>query len=237
MINRTIASIALAALAAVSVHAQEEDEYEWESTLIHSDVPLYTYDWGDIWPQPMNDPKVIAGCESRIRFGDWEFTPNPEDEFGNSTWYRFSNYGAFHCATNIRAAYERDELDEGDFSRGFFARIGQATKEGERIELWVLQEGMLPGSDYLLLARSAATDGVINEFTVLQSRCLKSWLRETENLDIWLTRYCAINSQKDMLAFAKRMLREPELGTLKLVPNEEEPETETPDPSEIHSSE
>ncbi len=237
MIKLLTASLSFAVLAAVGANAQDEDEYEWESTLIHSDVPLYTYDWGEIWPQPMNDPDVLAGCESRVGFGDWVLTPNPEDEFGDTSWYRFSNYGAFHCAINIKSAYERDELDEGDFSRGFFVLIGQSRKNNRTTEPWVLQDGFVPGSKYLLLARSAEIEGVIEEFTVLQSRCPQSWLRETKNLDIWLTRYCLINTQDEMLHFAKRMLREPALGTLKLVPNEEGPESEAPDPCETHSSE
>ena len=126
---------------------------------------------------------------------------------------------------------------EADFSRGFFVLIGQSRKNNRTTELWVLQDGFVPGSKYLLLARSAEIEGVIEEFTVLQSRCPQSWLRETKNLDIWLTRYCSINTQDEMLHFAKRMLREPALGTLKLVPNEEGPESQAPDPSETHSSE
>ncbi len=237
MIKLLTASLTLAVLAAVGANAQNEAEYEWESTLIHSDVPLYTYDWGEIWPQPMNDPDALAGCESRVGFGDWELKPNPEDEFGDTLWYRFSNYGAFHCAINIRSAYERDELEEGDFSRGFFVLIGQSKNDSRTTELWVLQEGFVPGSKYLLLARSAEIEGVIEEFTVLQSRCPQSRIREAKNLDIWLTRYCSINSQDEMLRFAKRMLREPILGTLRLTSNEEGPEIESPDPSDTQLSE
>ena len=211
-----------------------EEEYEYENTLIHSDLPLYDFAWDDFWPRGFSSPDVIAGCESRVAFGDWQFAPNPEDEFaGDPVWYRISNYGVFHCAANIRTAYELDDLAEGDFSRGFFAKIGSTEKDGEEWELWVLQQGMLPGSEYTLLARPRGEEGLVASFSVLQSRCSKSDLREAHNMDIWSTSYCKINTRDKLLAYSKRMLAEPFYGTLsRVVIKEEGPETNVSDPSQ-----
>ena len=216
--------------------ALAEDEYDWESTLIHSELPLYDFEWSDFWPRgftEFDDETFSIGCVATVSFGDWRFTPNPANESGDLAWYRFENYGAFHCATNILTADEREELSDGEFSRGFFARIGNASKDGKKFELWVLQQGMVPGSDYLLLSRPVNSDGTIDEFNVLQSRCPKSNLRVAKNLDIWITRYCLINRRGELLRFARRMLKHPELGTLKLIHAiAEGSENEAPDPSE-----
>lgn len=211
-----------------------EEEYEWEHTLIHSDLPLYDFEWDDFWPRGFNSPDVIAGCESRVAFGDWQFTPNPADEFaGDPVWYRISNYGVFHCAANIRTAYELEKLPDGDFSRGFFAKIGGGKKDGRDWELWVLQQGMIPGSEYVLFARPAGDDGLVTSFTVLQSRCPKSRLLEARHMDVWRTRYCKINSRRELLTHAKRMLAEPSLGILVRVDDTKEgSETDVPDPSQ-----
>ncbi|QZD90248.1 hypothetical protein K3148_02250 [Qipengyuania aurantiaca] len=212
-----------------------EEPYEWENSLIHSDLPLYDFEWDEFWPRGYSSPDVIAGCESRVAFGDWQFTPNPADEFAAGTnWYRFSHYGVFHCATNIRVAHELDELAGVDFSRGFFAKIGNAQKDGNRWELWVLQQGMIPGSEYTLMARPSGDDGLVTTFKVLQSRCPKSKLLEARNMDAWGTAYCKINSRRELLAFSRRMLAEPALGTLSRVETSEKgPETDASDPSQM----
>ncbi|MBO6525670.1 hypothetical protein [Erythrobacter sp.] len=224
---------ALLLLSAVpAVGGEDEKVYEWEYTLIHSDLPLYDFEWDDFWPRGMVGEDIIAGCETRVAFGDWQFTPNPADQFPHDpVWYRLSNYGAFHCATNIRTAPKRDELDEGPFSRGFFARIGEGRRDDRTFEIWVLQQGMIPGSEYTLLARNGGKDDLIRSFRVLQSRCPKSNLLKARNLDVWQTRYCKINDRHQLLRFARRMLREPDYGTLELIEGVEEgPETEAPDP-------
>ena len=117
------------------------------------------------------------------------------------------------------------------FSRGFFARIGEGRRDGRTFEIWVLQQGMIPGSEYTLLARNGGKDDLIRSFRVLQSRCPKSNLLKARNLDVWQTRYCKINDRHQLLRFARRMLREPDYGTLELIEGVEEgPETEAPDP-------
>ncbi len=214
---------------------QAEELYEWEAERVHSDLPLYTFDWDDVWPRGMTGPDIIAGCESRVAFGDWEFKPNPDDEFGDPYWIRVANYGAFHCAANLYNADEREGLDEGGFSRGLFARIGETRKGGELFELWALQEGFVPGSDYLLLARKAENDDLITRFEVLQRRCPRSRMREVDGLDIWTTSYCSINTRGELLRLAKRMLREPALGTLSLA-KEEGPVSEETGPTNSEAS-
>ena len=228
MLRPLILPVALAS----SVPAFAEDDYEWQQTLIHSDLPLYDFSWDDFWPRSFDAPGIIAGCESKVAFGDWLFIPNPDDEFAEEAlWYSISNYGVFHCAANIRTASERDELGAGEFSRGFFARIGKGKRNGETWELWVLQQGLLPGSEYLLLARTANPDELVNTFSVLQSRCPNAKLLETDNLDIWNMRYCKLNTRRELVAYAKRMLAEPDYGTIHRIQDEEKgPATEIADP-------
>jgi hypothetical protein len=226
----------LTSILAASPALAEDEEFVFETELIHAPVPLYTFDWEKVWPRGMvPDADTIAGCESRVAFGDWRFTPNPDDEYADPWWLRVSNYGVFHCAANLFEADEREELDDGQFSRGLFAMIGEGSVKGREWEIWVLQEGFVPGSDYLLLAREPGEEDLVKAFTVLQSRCPRKSLREADGINVWRTRYCAIESRAELLALARRMLREKPLGTLELVKdeNEEGPDAEAPDPSDL----
>ena len=201
-------------VAAQGTREYETDE-EFVAELVHADVPLYTFDWEELWPRSFTSDDIIAVCRSRVRFGDWIMRPNPADEYGDDPeWYRFSNYGAFHCNANIRSAWERDELETGEFSHGLFALIGM-TPDGSR-ELWALQEGTRPGSDYLLLAREP-DEKIVTRFDVLQRRCPPHHWRDIGDdlsLDILPTGYCAINSQGDLLALAQAMAALPPMSTL-----------------------
>jgi len=201
--------------------AGEEEGEEVEITLerLHAPVPLYTFAWPDLWPRgfvPQDEPGVISlgGCESRVDFGDWQFVSAQADYGGLSGWTRIENYGVFHCAANLHEAEERNELAEGEFSRGLFALIGTGRAAGKTYELWVLQQGFVPGSSYILLARDPAEDakGTIARFDVLQRECPRGRLRKAEDMDVWLTRYCAIESRNELLALARRMLRKPFAG-------------------------
>lgn len=239
---RAFLCLALLALAAPLGAAAPEENYAWQSARLHAPVPLYTFAWRDLWPRSIENPgpDVIAGCETRVAFGDWHFIPNPADSSGSDYWLRIANYGAFHCAANLYNAAARDDLDEGDFSRGLFARIGEGRAGGKTYELWVLQEGFVPGSSYMLLAREKEAGGALVErFDVLQVRCPSRWKREAGNMDVWLTRYCAVESRGELLAFARQMLREPFLGALRREKDAQDeqdeqdrgPDTEAPDPS------
>jgi hypothetical protein len=221
-------------MLAASPALAEDEDYMFEAELIHSPLPLYTFDWDHVWPRGMvPDADLIAGCETRVAFGDWRFSPNSADEYADPWWLRVGNYGAFHCAANLLEADEREELPEGEFTRGLFAMIGEGRADGRSWELWALQKGFVPGSNYLLLAREAGGEDLVKGFTVLQRRCPRRSVREADGMDVWRTRYCAVESHAELLALARRMLREMPLGTLGLVEdaNEKGPDAEAPDPS------
>lgn len=226
--------IALATMLAASPALAQDEEYVFEAELIHAPVPLYTFDWEQVWPRGIvPDADTIAGCASRVAFGDWRFTPNAQDEYADPWWLRVSNYGVFHCAANLLEADKREELEDGEFSRGLFAMIGEGRADGRAWELWVLQEGFVPGSDYVLLAREADGDDLVRRFTVLQRRCPRVSVRELRGMDVWTTRYCAVENRAELLALAKLMLREKPLGTLEWVEdaNEKGPDAGATDPS------
>ena len=224
--------VGLGLLAGVPLQAEGTRDYEGEefaSDPIHSDLPLYSFEWADLWPRDYADSDTLAGCVSRIRFGDWLLQPNFADASADEPeWYRFGSHGVFHCITSIRTAEDRTELAGGQFDQGFFVKLGEVEREGTHTELWAIQKGTLPGSEYMLLAREP-DDDIITVFDVLQQRCPpRSWRDLAESFDIFRTGYCAINSQEDLLAMAKSMLAFPRMGTLELQTG---PDGETPDPA------
>lgn len=221
------------AIPVLAVAQDEEDDYP-VSDIIHSDLPLYA-DAGDarLWPQHFSEGEGESwsfGCTSRVAFGDWELKGHWPEEMNIGGWYRFSNYGVFHCYANFWQADERAELEQGEFSRGFFIELGEANIGGAKRELWAIQKGMLPGSDYLLLARMPGGEGAIKSFDLLQRKCPKANVRNAGNIDIAYTRYCAINSRQELVSLAKRMARLKPIGTMALVPEEEGSDQAT-DPS------
>ncbi|MEG3148477.1 hypothetical protein U1769_01170 [Sphingomonas sp. ZT3P38] len=182
---------------------------------IHSILPLYTFDWAETWPRGFSSGDDF-GCSSRVAFGDWRFTPNPSDDAGDEHWERFSNYGVVHCAAIMTTADKQDELKEAPWKYGFFVQLGKTRKGSATWELWALQKGTVPGSEYTLLAREPA-GGTIERFTVLQQRCPAGTQVEAKGLDIWTTRYCAINARAELLSLARRMLALPARGVIERV--------------------
>jgi hypothetical protein len=136
-------------------------------------------------------------------------------------WYRFSNYGVFHCWANIFRADERGGLDGADAQPSFFVFLGSASVRGSDIELWTVQIGARPGSEYLLLSRDPA-EGLIEKFNVLQTAWPRANVRDVGSLDILLTRYCAVNSRSELIHLARRMAQRPALGYLARVPVDDE---------------
>lgn len=198
--------------------------------LIHSDLPLYTFDWEEIWPQSFADGGSF-GCLNRVRTGDWRLRHRADEDEDDSDWIRLENAGVFHCAIYFQQSPFRDELDQETPRPGFMVEIGEAERDGRTWELWAAQIGMRPGSDYMLLAKpNLEEEPVIESFTVLQRRCPEGAERRVEgNLDVWTNRYCAINSQDDLLALAKDMFELPPLGMLELVETLEVDTPETAD--------
>jgi hypothetical protein len=205
-------AIALAALALLPAPAQAEEPVERVAERLHSDLPLYTFAWKAIWPHGFSSDDGF-GCVTRVAWGDWRFTPAAGGDRERS-WERYTNYGVFHCAAVLRAAGEQAELDDAQRKYGFFVRLGEARLGPDAWELWALQKGMVPGSEYVLLAREAGGEGLIRRFRVLQRRCPAGGIREVGGLDVWTTRYCRIGSRSELLALARRMLRLPPLGTI-----------------------
>ncbi|WP_271077016.1 hypothetical protein [Aurantiacibacter sp. MUD61] len=190
-----------------------EDE-TFRSVEIRSDLPLYGFDHPEFWPRSYIPEDAVAGCATRVRFGDWQFTPNPANEFGDVWWLRVVNYGTFHCTAIFRKEYDRALLHEVQTEIGFFARIGEVDRDGAITELWVIQNGAMSGSNYTLLSR-LPSDGVAENFSVLQQRCPDGAMRVYEgDLDIISTDYCAINTREDLLTLAIEMLDLPPLGVM-----------------------
>lgn len=196
--------------------AGQEREDELIADTIHSDLPLYTFGWKELWPRSFQSGDSF-GCSSRVSFGDWRFTSAATRDQSEVSWERYSNYGVFHCAAVFQSADERPDLEEAPSRFGFFVQLGTArTTLGER-ELWAIQLGMRPGSQYRLLARPAGQKEAAIRFDVLQQRCPRQNVRQAENLDVWATRYCAINSRRELLALARKMVRLRPLGMLERV--------------------
>lgn len=190
------------------------DRPELHDELIHSDVPLYGYE-DDLIPQHFSDDDGSFGCMSRVAMGDWTIRRHDAED-DEPKWLRLSNYGVFHCAFVERGPSDRDMLDAGGYRYSFFVQIGKTHAAGKPVELWVLQSGMQPGSDYLLLAR-APSDGLIESFHVLQRRCSAANRREGPAMDVWGTGYCSINSRRNLIAMANAMAKEPPLAKLTFI--------------------
>lgn len=199
-------------LLSCPVTAQES---QLSDDLIRSDIPIYGSKYEDKWPQGFNDPGTgDFGCTSRVDFGDWLYKPSEVEDA--SVWYRFSNYGVFHCWANAGTADEQRHLSIAASRPAFFVRLGTMRYQERTLELWTLQIGAHPGSDYLLLSR-AAGDGVITTFTVLQRRCRPAAVRKGPRLDILRTDYCAVQDAAELKRMALAAVRLAPLGTLERV--------------------
>jgi hypothetical protein len=203
----------VSACLALPAPAQARRDSEFIVDHVHSSLPLYTFEWDHLWPRGFTNG-LEFGCRSRIEFGDWRFTPAASNESEEESWYRFGNYGAFHCAAIVRHANEQTELEAARFDYGFFVQLGNVRHQSTEWELWALQVGMRPGSEYILLAREAHKSGLVVDFQVLQQRCPRGLIREARGLDVWSTRYCAIDSRAELLSLARSMLKLPAVGTI-----------------------
>ena len=200
--------IAAALLLLAVVADQTSAAPALRADLVHADLPLFGDDYADKWPQSFTKSGTgDFGCTSRVGFGDWRFTETGEDE---PSWYRFSNYGVLHCWANVGEASERDKLEEASSRPAFFVLLG---REGNR-ELWALQLGARPGSEYILLARLDRGQDLVTSFTVLQRACPRDHVRRGRSVDILSTSYCDVRMPGELRALAHRMAMLPPLGRL-----------------------
>ena len=202
--------------------------------LLHSNLPLYSFDWEEFWPRSFSDGESF-GCSSRVDFGDWQITDSSTATDEDVSWMRITNYGVFHCAAYFGEGYERAELENADPDIGYFVKLGEIQQAGGTRELWAIQRGVRPGSEYMLLAREPGGE-IIDSFVILQQRCPENAIRELEDgMDVWMTRYCAINSRDDLLSLAEAMLNLPPIGQMTRVGDSDwiaplEPEDQEPEP-------
>jgi hypothetical protein len=149
-----------------------------------------------------------------VEFGDWRYDDNRSG--WDPTWFRLTNYGVFHCYTMVRGPDDQTQLEGRSADPSFFIELGTIRIGNGETELWALQRGGRPGSSYLLLARKP-TPGIIRTFDVLQRACPPDRIRKGPQLDILLTRYCAINSPQELTQLARQMVERPPLGRLTFV--------------------
>lgn len=182
-----------------------------ENILIHADEPLWRPGDKALWPQHFSEGDSF-GCIHHLRLGIWRFVATKAEEAdapdeSHDTFYSFGNYGVFHCHMNIAFGYEPDKFETS--RPGFLVKVGDAGST----ELWALQIGARPGSDYMLLSREPSTPA-IERFNVLQQDCPRRKVRGGPRLDILSTRYCAVSSKRELLTIARRMAKLAPLGTL-----------------------
>lgn len=219
MIVNWIGALLCIALVGASAHATVQDAEPAADDLIHSDLPLFGDDFEQKWPRGFTGGDGGFGCESRVQFGDWRLSSRDSDDQGEATWLAIRNYGVFHCFAAIGTASERDELAQAPFDYGFFIELGTIDSGTEWRELWALQIGSRPRSEYILLERPNQGDGPVEMFTVLQRDCPPQNVRDAGQMSILVTRYCAINSRGELMRLARRMAARPPLGTLHFVAN------------------
>jgi len=170
---------------------------------VHSDLPLFSGEHEELQPHSIVDPGSI-GCASRIATGDWKYVEKREDREPEVEWLRLRNYGAIHCAATEEWDYDREQSGGRGFKYSWFVQLGAAKRANSTVELWALQSGARPGSDYLLLARTPSP-GLIKNFEVLPIECPKRFERKGNGPDIWRSDYCAINTAEQLRLFAKQM--------------------------------
>lgn len=217
----TLVPVMLVSALLLAPPARSQTADEMRDDLLHSDLPFFGRGGAEnVWPQHFADEDSF-GCTSRVAFGDWVFRKRGAEDAEGEQWYRFGNYGVFHCWANTSRAYERSKLGGAESHPSFFVLLGKTTIHGNDVELWTIQIGTRPGSDYVLLSRAPNKER-IEEFTVLQAACPRENVRDGGSLDILSSRYCAIDSRADLIRLARRMAQRPPLGTLTLLPSDDQ---------------
>jgi len=206
-------------LAALLSLAGAPETPERHQDLIHSDTPLWGAESTRLWPRSFQDGEDF-GCLGNQKYGLWRYDEQPsgdekeQEQEQEPVWYAFRNYGVFHCAMLVAEDHDKGRIFESKAETSFLVELGTARNNaGERIDLWALQRGTVPGSRYLLLARRP-TGRLIDNFDVLQRDCPSGRTRKGPQIDIFTGSYCAINSRAELVRLALRMAKRPPLGRL-----------------------
>ena len=77
---------------------QAEDKSERVVEHIHSELPLYTFEWNQMWPRGFSDDDGF-GCASLVPFGDWRFVPDKLDKTGDG---RLEAFRKLRCVSLCR---------------------------------------------------------------------------------------------------------------------------------------
>lgn len=205
----------LAMLFGLAYPAPARTDEPLAADLIHADLPLFGSETENKWPQAFTADDGGFGCTSRVKFGIWKLSPAGRDD--DDQWYGVRNYGVFHCWANVASSSEKAALGHVNVQPAFFVLLEISGTS----ELWALQLGARPGSDYVLLRRSV-DKAIIGRFDVLQRDCSKTFRRKRPPLDILSTDYCAINTPQDLKSFARQMAKRPPLGHLVWVEDEKD---------------
>ncbi|WP_442678667.1 hypothetical protein ACSBM8_14280 [Sphingomonas sp. ASY06-1R] len=204
------AVIALVALLLASQQIDDSGTPELQEDLFHSDLPLWADDQDHMWPRAFQDAQSF-GCATKIRYGNWRLDSAERDM--EPRWYRWTNYGAMHCFMWSGGPTTKNALPKTSAEPSFLIDLGALPGSNDAIELWALQQGSRPGSNYILLSRTRQP-GIITSFDVLQRGCPPENLRKGPQLDILKTSYCVFNSRAALIDTARRMARRPPLGRL-----------------------
>src|SRR5688500_9981584 len=154
------------ALALSFAVAQRMETSERHDDIIHSDLPLWTDADETVWPRALHGTGEI-GCASRLRYGEWRYD---EQDSSNPTWYHMTNYGVLHCFMLVRNSESREALSGREPGPSFLIRLATISGPEGQIQLWAIQRGVRPGSNYILLARRSDSP-LIEDFDVLQREC------------------------------------------------------------------
>jgi len=198
--------LAIAFALAQSLEAAERD-------LVHSDLPIFGHGGENEWPRHF-DTEDSCGCSSRVDLGAWVFRETGAKDEDDTPWWYSKYNGVFDCWANI---FRGDEPVPSyvDSYKSFFILLDTVEVDGSELELWAVQIGARPGSDYVLLSRSPGKELIAN-FSVLQTSCPHEQVRDTGNL------VCVIDSKDELILLARRMAQRPPLGTITRVAGDAE---------------
>lgn len=191
------------AMAQSTLASAPKEPEPLRAELLHADLPLFGTDKDKLQPIHFVDGESF-GCASAFAFGDWR---ESSTEDWRQDWMRIGNYGVFHCAYILSTADSRDTLDKAKTKHSWMVKIDQLGDHA----LWAMQIGATLGSSYRLF-RVPLQKGVIAQMDELQIICPKDWQRKGPQIDVWGTRYCAVESREDLIHFARQMDRKPPLA-------------------------